>query len=131
MKIRLTGVPITDLDQALAFYTEVLGFQVKQNKPMGDTRLITLVSPEEPHAAQLMLEPSGEHPATRVYKKALYDEGIPHAAFEVDDIAAEYERLTDLGVEFRGELQRHGTETVATFDDTCGNLIMIYQVLPD
>ena len=127
MKIRLEIVPISDIVKALAFYTDVLGFIKKQDIPMGETRFVTVVSPDEPDATELMLEPCGEHPATKVFKKAIYDEGLPQTAFLVDDIAAEYQRLTELGVVFRSAPQRQGTETMATLDDTCGNLIMLYQ----
>lgn len=127
MKIRLESVSITDIDKALAFYTDVLGFVKNKDIPMGDTRFVTVVSPEEPDGTELMLEPNGEHPPTKAFKKALYEEGIPFTAFLVDDIAAEYQRLTDLGVAFRSPPARSGNETMATLDDTCGNLIMLYQ----
>lgn len=131
MKIRLESVFISDIDKAVDFYTNVLGFVKKKDIPMGDTRYVTVVSPDEPDAAELMLEPCGEHPATKAFKQAIYTEGIPLTAFLVDDIAREYKRLTELGVEFRSPPQRHGAESMATFDDTCGNLIMIYQTHPD
>ncbi|MGB0717478.1 MAG: VOC family protein [Phycisphaerae bacterium] len=127
MKIRLESVFITDIDKALAFYTDVLGFQKKQDVPMGDTRFVTVVSPDEPDAAELMLEPCGAHPAVKTFKEAMFAEGLPITAFLVDDIDAEYERLTGLGVAFRSPPKRHGAETMATLDDTCGNYIMIYQ----
>jgi len=127
MKIRLESVPVSDLDHALAFYTDVLGFIKKKDIPMGETRFITVVSPEEPDATELMLEPCGEHAAVKAFKEAMYSEGIPLAAFLVEDIEAEHRRLTERGVEFRSAPQRCGTESMATFDDTCGNLIMIYQ----
>ena len=73
-----------------------------------------------------MLEPNGEHPPTKAFKQALFAEGIPLTAFEVDDCQAEYQRLVGLGVEFRGEPVDAGTAVMATLDDTCGNLIMIY-----
>lgn len=127
MRIRLESVPVTDLDQALDFYAGKLGFVKKRDIPMGDTRFLTVVSPEEPDGTELMLEPAGEHPATKVYKKALHEEGLPITAFQVDDLQTEYERLQGLGVEFRGEIQRVGNESMVTLDDTCGNLIMLYQ----
>jgi len=128
MKIKLESVYISDLDKALSFYTDVLGFVTKRDIPMGDTRFVTVVSPEEPDGTELLLEPNGEHPPTKAYKKALYEEGLPLTAFLVDDIESEYARLRESGVEFRSEPQRFGDEVMATFDDTCGNLIMIYQV---
>ena len=128
MKIKLESVYISDLDKALSFYTDVLGFVKKRDIPMGDTRFVTVVSPEEPDGTELLLEPNGEHPPTKAYKKAIYEEGLPLTAFLVDDIESEYARLREAGVEFRSEPQRFGDEVMATFDDTCGNLIMIYQV---
>lgn len=97
MRIRLESVPVTDQDHALRFYTEKLGFVKRQDIPMGEgARFLTVVSPDEPDATELMLEPNGEHPATKMYKQALYAEGIPVTAFLVEDCQAEYERLKEL-----------------------------------
>ena len=128
MRIRLNSVFVSDQDHALRFYTEKLGFVMKRDIPMGHgARYLTVVSPDEPDAAELLLEPNAEHPATKAFKEAIYAEGIPLTAFEVDDCRAEYERLVGLGVEFRGEPMDAGTAVLATLDDTCGNLIMIYE----
>jgi len=127
MKIKLESVFVTDLDAALAFYTGKLGFVKNKDIPMGDTRFVTVVSPEEPDGTELMLEPNGEHPATKAFKAVLYAEGLPLTAFQVDDIQAEYKRLQTAGVEFTGDPVDCGTSTVVTLDDTCGNWIMIYQ----
>lgn len=128
MRIRLESVPVTDQDHALAFYTEKLGFVKQHDIPMGHgARFLTVVSPDEQDGAALMLEPNGEHAATKVYKQALYAEGIPQTAFQVDDCHAEYARLKALGVEFKAEPMDAGMSIVATLDDTCGNLIMIYE----
>ncbi len=128
MKIKLESVYVSDLDEALAFYTDVLGFIKKKDVAMGETRYLTVVSPEEPDGTELLLEPCGEHPATKAFKKALFDEGIPLTAFLVDDVAAEHARLENRGVVFRSAPQRYGDETMAVFDDTCGNWIMIYEI---
>ena len=56
-----------------------------------------------------------------------YEEGIPLTAFWEENIEAEYKRLKDLGVESRSEAMDYGLSTAAILDDTCGNLIMIYQ----
>lgn len=127
MRIRLESVPVTDQEAALRFYTQVLGFIKKRDLPMGGARFLTVVSAEEPDGAELMLEPGGEHPATKAYKEALYNEGIPVTAFAVDDIRAEYDRLSGAGVSFRGEPAEMGGSIAATLDDTCGNLVMLYQ----
>ncbi|MEL7473924.1 MAG: VOC family protein [Planctomycetota bacterium] len=128
MRIRLEGIAVSDQDHALRFYTEKLGFVKKLDQEIAPgARLLMLVSPEDPDGAQLMLEPSGEHPPTKAYKEALMKEGLPFTAFQVDDLDAEHERLTGLGVEFRMPPTDGPGSKMATFDDTCGHLIMIYQ----
>jgi catechol 2,3-dioxygenase-like lactoylglutathione lyase family enzyme len=129
MKIKLTSVSIDDYDKALHFYTEVLGFVKKQDMPLGGgARWITVVSPEEPDGTELLLEPNADYPAMKALKEALVKDGIPFTAFEVGDIQEEYDRLRKLGVTFMMEPTNMGPVTAAVLDDTCGNLIQIYQL---
>ena len=127
MKISLTSVPVADQAHALEFYTATLGFVKKTDIPMGEFRWLTVVSPEAPDGTELLLEPNA-NPAAQEFQRAMYEQGIPMTAFEVDDIRAEYERLTGSGVVFRGEPTAAGPATAAMFEDTCGNLIQLYQV---
>jgi catechol 2,3-dioxygenase-like lactoylglutathione lyase family enzyme len=126
LKIGLTSVLVADQAKALAFYTDTLGFEMKQDFPVGDFRFITVVSPAGPEGIELLLEPN-ENPAAQVFQKAIYDQGIPATAFFTDDIQAEYERLAGLGVVFSGPPDTSGPVAVAVLDDTCGNLIQIVQ----
>jgi catechol 2,3-dioxygenase-like lactoylglutathione lyase family enzyme len=126
MRINLTSVLVDDQEKALRFYTDVLGFVVKHDIPMGPARWLTVVSPQEPDGVELVLEPSG-HPAVGPFKAALVADGIPFTSFAVDDIEAEYERLNGLGVRFTRKPTAMGPVVIAVFDDTCGNLIQIAQ----
>ncbi|HLF88386.1 MAG TPA: VOC family protein, partial [Anaerolineales bacterium] len=128
-KINLASIPINDYDNALKFYTEVLGFVKKRDIPLGGgARWLTVVSPEEPNGTELLLEPNADYPAMKALKESLVKDGIPFTAFQVDDIQKEYDRLKKLGVEFTMEPTNMGQATAAVLDDTCGNLIQIYQV---
>ncbi len=127
MKIKLSSVLVDDQDKALKFYTEVLGFVKKEDIPLGEARWLTVVSPQAPDEVELLLEPNS-NPAAKAYQRPLFEQGIPLTAFSVDDIQSEYERIKKLGVVFRSEPENVGTATVAVFDDTCGNLIQLYQV---
>ncbi|MBI5841819.1 MAG: VOC family protein [Chloroflexi bacterium] len=127
MKIQLSSVMVDDQDKALKFYTEVLGFVKKRDIPLGEARWLTVVSPEGPEDIELLLEPNS-NPAARTYQKAIFEQGIPLTAFAVKDIHKEYQRLKKLGVKFSMEPTKTGPATVAVFDDTCGNLIQIYEV---
>jgi len=129
MKIKLTSVSIDDYDKALKFYTEVLGFVAKRDIPLGGgARWITVVSPEEQDGTELLLEPNASYPAMKALKESLVKDGIPFTAFQVNNIQSEYERMQKLGVEFTMEPTNMGMTTAAVFNDTCGNLIQIYQI---
>ena len=126
MRIRLHSVFVEDQETALRFYTDVLGFVKKTDLPAGAFRWLTVVSPEEPDGTELVLEPS-DNPATQAFKKSIYAQGIPASAFAVDDLRAEHARLSASGVRFTMEPTQAGPVMMAVFDDTCGNLIQIYQ----
>lgn len=126
MRIALNSVIVQDQEHALRFYTEVLGFEKKVDIPAGDHRWLTVVSKEDPEGTQLVLEPNA-HPAAATYQKALHESNTPLTSFEVDDVQGEFDRLTGLDVEFTTEPTDIGGAVIAVFNDTCGNLIMIYR----
>jgi catechol 2,3-dioxygenase-like lactoylglutathione lyase family enzyme len=124
VKITLTSVLVDDQAKALAFYTDVLGFQKKHDIPLGEHRWLTVVSPSAPDGVELVLEPDA-HPAAKQFKSALMDDGIPFTSFTVDDVQAEYERLVALSTRFTQLPTSMGPVVTAVLDDTCGNLIQI------
>ena len=128
MKITVTSILVTDQEQALEFYTKVLGFKMKRDIPLGDERWLTVVSKEQPDGVELLLEPMKFEPA-KVYQKALYDAGIPATVFSVEDINSKYERLMSFGVHFDMPPTQMGAVLLAVFNDTCGNKIQIAQML--
>jgi catechol 2,3-dioxygenase-like lactoylglutathione lyase family enzyme len=131
MKIKVVGIPVRDQDYALKFYTETLGFVKKRDLPLGEgSRWLTVVSREEQDGPELLLEPAPNHfePA-KVYQDAVKNAGMPYTQFRVESVQEEYERLTNLGVEFSMKPTEMGTTKVATFDDTCGNNMMIVEML--
>jgi catechol 2,3-dioxygenase-like lactoylglutathione lyase family enzyme len=125
MRITVTSVLVDDQQKALRFYTDVLGFEKKTEIPLGDAAWLTVVSPDQPDGPELLLEPDG-HPAAKPFKAALVNDGIPYTTFNVDDVAAEFERLKARGVTFTQEPLEMGGVTTAVFDDTCGNLIQLH-----
>lgn len=129
MRVTVTSVFVDDQATALAFYTDVLRFVKKTEMPVGEFLWLTVVSPEDPNGVELLLEPSA-HPAVPPYKEALVADGIPAVQFTVDDVPAEYERLTALGVTFTQQPMAMGPVTTAVFDDTCGNLVQIVALQP-
>jgi catechol 2,3-dioxygenase-like lactoylglutathione lyase family enzyme len=127
MRITITSVLVDDQDNALRFYTDVLGFVKKTDIPVGEARWLTVVSPDQPEGPELLLEPDA-HPAAKPFKAALVADGIPVTSFAVEDVHAEFQRLRGLGVRFTQEPADMGGVTTAVLDDTCGNLIQIAKV---
>jgi predicted enzyme related to lactoylglutathione lyase len=127
MKIKLSSVIVDDQDKALKFYTEVLGFVKKMDMPIGKFKWLTVVSPDGPDDIELVLEPN-ENPAAKTFQEAMFKSGIPLTAFAVEDIHKEFGRMKKLGVAFTKEPTKAGPVTIAVFDDTCGNVIQLYQV---
>src|SRR5688500_17385626 len=117
---------VDDQAKAHKFYTEVLGFVKSTDIPVSEYRWLTVISPEGPPGIELALEPNA-NPAARTFTEALFKQGMPLTAFDVDDIHAEFARLRSRGVTFTMEPTKTGAVSVAISSDTCGNLIQIYQ----
>lgn len=125
IRIKLTSIMVDDQAKAVAFYTDVLGFQIEHDIPVGEYRWITVTGAGRDDLA-LALEPNA-NPAGRAFQQAMLEQRIPVAAFEVDDLAAEHARLAARGVVFAVAPTRTGPVQIAVFSDTCGNLIQLYQ----
>ena len=124
--IKFASIPVKDQDKALKFYTQIFGFVKKHDIPVGEYRWLTVVSPEGPDDVELSLEPNA-NPAGKTFQDAIFKQGIPIAAFEVDRMDQEFSRLKELGVMFTQEPTPAGPVIVAVCADTCGNLIQLYQ----
>lgn len=129
MRLNLISISVDDQRQALAFYTDVLGFVKHHDIPLGPHAWLTVVSPEQPDGPELLLEPA-DHPAKRAYRDALAEEGTPMLQLTVDDVHAEHDRLVSAGVTFIQPPTDAGPVVVAVFDDTCGNLIQLSTPAP-
>lgn len=126
IRVKLVSIMVNDQDRARRFYTEVLGFKVKHDIPLGEAAWLTLVAPDDPGGVELLLEPTG-HPAAVALQEALYTDGIPLTHLYTEDLAAEFERLRGKGVAFKDKPKAMGQTKFADFDDTCGNLIRLVE----
>jgi predicted enzyme related to lactoylglutathione lyase len=124
MRIKITTLFVDDQEKALRFYTDVLRFVKKNDFSNGPYRWLTVVSPEEPDGTELQLA-ANTNPAAKAYQQAVFEQGQPAAMFYVDDLQAEYKRMTDLGAKFTMPPTDVTASTIATVDDTCGNLIQL------
>lgn len=126
MQTRHVIIKVDDQDQALSFYTDVLGFVKARDDRGRAMRWLSVSSPEGPTGVELVLEPNSAAPA-RAAQKALYDARYPAAILSTSSIAADYRRLKKLGVQFRGTPRKTRSGSFVFFDDTCGNFLVLLE----
>jgi predicted enzyme related to lactoylglutathione lyase len=126
MKIKWTTLYVNDQEKALRFYTDVLGFAKKSDFSQGPYRWLTVVSAEEPDGVELILEANTD-PAAKAFQEASYGQQMRAAQFLVSDVQAEHDRLAAKGAKFTTPVTKVTGSIIAVLDDTCGNLIQLFQ----
>ncbi len=128
MRIKITAVHVDDQEEALRFYTEVLGFQKKADFSQGPYRWLTVASAEDPDGTELQLALIN-NPAAETYQQALFQQNQPAAMFFTEDLQADYERMKALGADFTMPPTDVTGSKIAMLNDTRGNLIQVTQLM--
>jgi len=124
MKLKVTSIYVTDQEQAVRFYTDILGLVKKTDVTQGPYRWVTVTSAEEPDGVELQLAPNDDS-AGAAYQQALFEKGQAAVMFYVDDVQQEHDRLTASGAEFTMPPTKVTGSTIAILNDTVGNLIQL------
>ena len=124
MRVKMSSIHVTDPAAAYDFYTTTLGFEPLMVLP--EYNLFIVRARDVPDGPGLLLEPS-DNPVAEAYRSGIYDLGLPALVLGVEDVAAEMERLSGLGVRFTGPPATDAMGTQAVFDDGCGNYIQLHQ----
>lgn len=128
LQIRHTSVFVDDLDKALAFYTDVLGFAKKDDFSNGGYRWLTVSAPGDRDGTELQLALDAS-PAAKAFQQATFQQGQPAMMFYTADVKAEYERIKARGATFTmPPTEVMAGSVIATLNDTCGNLIQLTQL---
>jgi len=127
MKIKLTSLYVDNQENALRFYTEVLGFTKKSDFSNGPFRWLTVASPDEPEGTELQLA-LNNNPAAKTYQQAIFQQNQPAAMFFTDNIKGDYERIKARGGEFTMPPTDVTGSTIAMLNDTCGNLVQLTEL---
>jgi predicted enzyme related to lactoylglutathione lyase len=69
-----------------------------------------------------------DNPAAKAYQHAIFQQGQPAVMFYTDDIKGDYERINAHGAEFTMPPTDVTGSTIATLNDTCGNLVQLTQL---
>lgn len=122
--VEVVGLYVRNQDEALAFYTEKVGFRVHTDVRNGDYRWLTVQHPEQPSFQLGLFKPGPPvlDEATAQAIAAIVAKGaMPPLVLVVDDCRASYERMRASGVEFTQEpVDRFGSVD-AGFRDPSGN----------
>jgi predicted enzyme related to lactoylglutathione lyase len=127
MKIKLTRVYVDNLDSALRFYTDVLGFAKKADFSQGSYRWLTVASPDDPEGIELQLA-LNDNPAAKTYQHALFEQGQPALLLNTDNIKGDYEQIKARGGNFKMPPTDVTGSTIAQLNDTCGNIVQLVQL---
>lgn len=128
LQIGLTTVYVDDLEKAHRFYTEVLGFETKDDETNGPYRWLTVVAPSDPDGTQLHLA-LAEEPAAKAFQQAMFAQSQPAVMFYTDDVAREHARLAAKGATFTmPPTEVMPGVVIATLEDSVGNLIQLSQL---
>jgi catechol 2,3-dioxygenase-like lactoylglutathione lyase family enzyme len=138
MQLQLTHVNVWvhDQDEALAFYTEKLGMELRDDvtvAELGNFRWLTVGPPSQPDVAfTLMTVPPVFEEDTQSMLKDLMGRGVLGGLFfAVEDINSAYEELKGKGVEFTQEPTQQPYGVDAGFRDPSGNQFRMAQLAPD
>jgi catechol 2,3-dioxygenase-like lactoylglutathione lyase family enzyme len=127
LKLANVQVWVHDQDEALAFYTDKLGLEVREDvtvPELGNFRWLSVAAPGQDSAIVLMAVPGPPvfDEATRAQILELVSKGAASGLFfETDDVRATYEELKSRGVEFQQEPTEQPYGIDAGFRDPSGN----------
>lgn len=127
MKIKLTSIYVDNQDEALKFYTDVLGLEKKNDFSNGPYRWLTVASAEDSEGAELQLAAS-DNPAGKAYQQALFAQKQPAIMLLSDDIKADVDRIEGKGGKFTMPPTDVTGSTIAQIADGVGNLVQITQL---
>ncbi len=127
MKIKVTTLYVDNQDNALSFYTDVMGFTKKTDFSQGPYRWLTVSPDNDPNGTELQLA-LNNNPVAKTYQEAIFQQNQPAIMFFTDDVKADYERIKAAGAEFTMPPTDVTGSTIAMLKDTCGNLIQLTQL---
>jgi predicted enzyme related to lactoylglutathione lyase len=112
-------VPVSDQDRALEFYTEKLGFEMRQDTPYGEGDRWLEVAPPAAQTVVALVPPREGDPI-----------GVELAfGFNTSDVEADHAALKERGVDVDAEIMRMGGGVPPMFmlRDPDGNTLMVVQ----
>ena len=133
---RVTGIApqflVDDLDRAIAYYRDKLGFKVHTDAMVGeDFRWLTMCTDDQPDFEIVLLEPKPgmmmDEETTKQLRAVMQKGVLGAGVFNTDDCRATYEELKAKGVQFLSEPAERPYGVEAVFKDNSGNWFSLTQ----
>jgi catechol 2,3-dioxygenase-like lactoylglutathione lyase family enzyme len=121
---------VLDQHEALAFYTEKLGFEVRTDVSMDAFRWLAVGPPSQPELELILIEPAPpmyDAESAEQLKAIVARGAMGMGVFETGDCRRTYEELSERGVAFLTEPTERPYGIEATFRDNSGNWFSLVQ----
>ncbi len=127
--IAIVSVFVKDVDESLRFYTDVLGFEPKDDITMGDYRWCTVMHPTQPELVVHLAMPGPPMSPDLVaaITRAQDEGGMSGLGLNVDDCQATYDDLVAKGVEFMQPPSERPYGIEALCRDNSGNWLVLVE----
>jgi catechol 2,3-dioxygenase-like lactoylglutathione lyase family enzyme len=118
MHVGLVTLVVRDYDEAIAFYTGALGFELREDTALGDGKRWVVVAPPDARTGLLLASADGPEQEASVGDQTGGRVGF---FLDTDDFARDHERMLAAGVRFEEPPRHEPYGTVAVFRDLYGN----------
>jgi len=128
ISLKYTKVTVSDVDEAVAFYRDGLGLEVRNDVANGGFRWVTLGSASQPGVEIVLSEPhAGRSQADGDAMQELLAKGqLPMLVFSTDDLDATFEKARAAGAEVLQEpIDQPWGPRDSAFRDPSGNTVRI------
>ena len=118
-RIAMMALVVRDYDEAIAYFTDVLGFELIEDTALSESKRWVVVAPPGGEGARLLLARA----ANEAQRARIGDQtgGRVFLFLETDDFARDHQRLAARGVKFVEPPRRESYGWVAVFEDLYGN----------
>ena len=127
-QIGAVTVLVRNYDEAKAYYSDVLGFELVDDVPLGGGNRWLLVRPPGSNGTGLLLARAGD--AAQAQRVGGQTGGRVFLFLHTDDFWRDYHAFMARGVRFRETPRQESYGTVAVFEDLYGNLWDLLQRRP-
>ena len=119
MKLSAITLVVPDYDAAIAFYVDKIGFELREDTKLSETKRWVRVALPGTETALLLAKADGPKQEAAIGSQTGGRVGF---FLETDDFARDYSTMLTKGVAFREEPRHEAYGTVAVFVDPFGNL---------